>query len=417
MPQNFLELEGLLLQSVDHFDDRIEVKAELAGGVAPPCRCCNRALMPKGKRTSLFYDLPIGFKHLKIFIKRERFICTHCGIEQFATLPILNERRKCTERLLNIIRIKCLTIPFFDLAGYIGIDSAVIKSIALEYTKHLENTVKFQTPKILSINRMVVGDEDRYVITNIEKKTLFNILEAENDSTLKRYLKSLSNRKDVEWVFEDLRMPLREVLHYAFPKSCSVVHKQTVISAINRTIQNECYLRQIILDNKRKDLCKRFIKIATSKVAKELTQTDKRDLADAYAVTPELRFLFELKDELLSIYNYEDAATAKFSLSMWVANIPHSLVVLTSLSKQIQRSMIEIINYWHVPEEVRVNYMECYVHLKHIVSYVRHANNYWKIRARLLYDETARSMNREESVIYGQIEYGASLNWLKERIG
>lgn len=417
MSQDFLNLDGLVIKSIDNQIDQIKVKAQIADEKPEYCAECKCKMVAKGKRSTVFQDIPNGLTQLSISITRNRYVCPKCGKESFATLPILNERRKCTERLVQLIKDKSLIIPFFELSKYSGVDTSLIKSIALEYAKELEETVKFKTPEIMCINRMLIGDEIHYVITNIEKKCMFNIVSASSDMAFKKYLKGLDNRRTVEWVFEDLLLPLREVLHQAFPNCKSVIHKNKVIEGLLKNIKNECYLRQIMFDSRRKDLTLRLIKILTHKRNHDLTQTDKRDLADAASIAPEFKNIFRLKEDLLQIYEQEDGITARFALSLWVEGIPKNLNLLRNFGNVLNRSLIEVINYWSVPECLQQSYADTYDSLKEIMSYVSHTHNYRIVRARLLYDDTARNITAVDSVRYGRIEYGASLNILQQRIG
>lgn len=415
MTQDFLSYSGVEVQEMDTEGCHITIKG-FVKNKALDCPICGTGMKRSGKRTVMYHDLPIGLKHITLTIVHPKYTCQNCGHVTVLSSPDFDDKRKCTLRLIETIKRKSLSIAFCDLCEYTGVEMSLIKSIALENAKELEGTVKFVTPTVMAINKVAIADETRYVITNVEKKSLFAILDAKLDSNLKKYLSSLPDRKEVTWVFEDLKMPLREVLYSAFPNCRAIVHKKNTIELLNDCLEKECYLRQILLDSKQKGLTNKIIKILTKKNKGTLTASDRKDLAEVKKICPELANSFNLKEDFLACYEIEDVPSAKFEMSMWCDSLPHNLALLTHFSEIIKNSLIEIMAYWSAPSEIIDAYLDCYDELRAISNYVGNTNNYRVVRARLLYDEDARNLNRVDRVVGGVVEYGSSLERLRERI-
>lgn len=415
MQQDLLSFLGVEIQNI-HTDNNHVLAQGVINSSSMLCPICGEKMKRSGKRTTTYLDIPMGLKHVSLDIVRPRYVCGNCDHVCLGGSPDLDEKRKCTTRLVETIKTKCLAIPFSDLCVYTGLEVSAIKSIAIECAKELEDKIKFVTPTVMAINKVIIADQTRYVITNVEKGSLFNVLDAKLDSKLKKYLSSLSAKKDVSWVFEDIGMPFREVLHSSFPNCTAIVHKQKVIELLNDCLAKECYLRQIILDSKQKGLTDKIIRILTRKSRATLTASDRKDLAEIKKICPELASSFSLKEDFLAFYELEDAVSAKFAMSMWCEALPHSLALFTHFCDNIKSSLIEIIAYWSAPKEILDAYLDCYDGLREVSSYVGNTNNYRIVRARLLYDEEARNVNRVDSVVGGVIEYGASIKKLRERI-
>lgn len=416
MPQNFLCLECVEIRDVDIGECSILAHGYV-GEKMGKCPICGRENLKKGRRASKYHDVPMGLKTVQVNIVRTKYTCLDCGWKYIADhTNEFDEKRKCTIRLVETIKKRCLAIPFGDLADYTGLDIATIKSIAFEYTKKIEDTVKFETPKVMAINKLMIADQTRYVISNVEKGSLFNVLDAKLDSTLKNYLKKLPARKEVKWVFEDLKIPLRELLYDSFPSCKAVVHQKKVEELLYECLAKECYLRQIILDSKQKGLTEKIVKVLTVKKKSNLTASDKKDLAELAKTCPALANCFNYKEDFLAIYGIRNQTSAKFAMGLWCETIPQELALITHFSQIVRNSLIEIMAYWEVPKSIKQAYLDCYDGLREICSYVGNTDNYRIVRARLLYDEDARQSNMIESVVGGTLEYGASIQKLRERI-
>lgn len=416
MINQFLNLKGVEVTKVESSGDAITASIVLSCQGESNCPKCKTRMVKDGKRNFKYLDVPMGLQHVYLSVERVKCVCPKCKETLYCPSDFIDEKRKATVRLVEIIQHKCLSIPFCELEMYTGLDVSIIRSIAQEYIKELESTVYFCTPSIIGINRLTIADETRYVLTNVEKKAIFAIIDSKLDVTLKNFLKGLPSRKGVTWVYQDLHLPLRELLHTAFPNSRSVVHKRKVIELLNECMLKECQLRQIMLNSSKSNLSDRVGKIFTKKRRAELNSIDKRDLQEVAKLIPSLYKAYNFREDFLSIYEQDDAKSAKLSMLLWAEEIPPELALLTHFAQMVKSCLIEIIAYWDAPESTNQDYLDCYDGLREVSNYIGNTTNYNIVRARMLYNEEARGVTAVESVVNGRVEYGASISVLRNKI-
>ena len=70
-------------------------------------------------------------------------------------LTFLDERRRATKRLVDVIRERCLGMTFHSLAEQTGLAVNTIKNVAQDLIADLERTVHYETPVIMGIDEEI----------------------------------------------------------------------------------------------------------------------------------------------------------------------------------------------------------------------------------------------------------------------
>ena len=69
-------------------------------------------------------------------------------------LSFLDDKRRATKRLVDVIRQQCLSTTFRALAEQTGVAVNTVKNIAHDLIDELERTVRYETPVIMGIDEV-----------------------------------------------------------------------------------------------------------------------------------------------------------------------------------------------------------------------------------------------------------------------
>lgn len=140
-----------------------------------------------GRKQQLFFDLPMHAKRVGIYVKRQRYKCRECNETFFENLPDMDANRSVTNRLKDWIQEASLGKTFTSVADDIGVDEKTVRNIFNDYVAELEIQTDFRTPKWLGIDEVHLLKNYRCVITDVENKSVINILRKHNKDTVINY--------------------------------------------------------------------------------------------------------------------------------------------------------------------------------------------------------------------------------------
>ena len=120
----------------------------------PICVDCNRPMHKHGTRKNKFSDTPLYMEPVRLEIQRPRFRCESCGKMAMPELSFLDDKRRATKRLVDVIRQQCLSTTFRALAEQTGVAVNTVKNIAHDLIDELERTVRYETPVIMGIDEV-----------------------------------------------------------------------------------------------------------------------------------------------------------------------------------------------------------------------------------------------------------------------
>ncbi|UVI31561.1 transposase family protein [Paenibacillus spongiae] len=144
-------------------------------------------------------DLPIHGKRVGLLIKRQRYRCRDCRQTFWERLDhTINEKRSCTNRLLSYIEKQSIKRTFTSISEDVGLNEKTIRNIFYDYINRLEETIRFETPNWLGIDEIHII-KPRCVLTNIEERTLLDIIPNRNKETVIGYLSRLPNRGRIQF--------------------------------------------------------------------------------------------------------------------------------------------------------------------------------------------------------------------------
>lgn len=322
---NILNLPAWLVLAIKEADHDYHITAQVSN---PPSYCphCGAVanLQGYGGKEQLYLDLPIQMKRVGILVRRKRYRCKECGRTFLEVLPDMDEDHLMTRRLVEYIEEQSLNRTFTDVADLVGVDEKTVRLIFRDYVKVLEAKRKFVTPPTLGIDELHLAGKARCVITNVEERTIVDMLKDRNQETVLKYLSGLPEGHRVEVVAMDMWRPYRQAVEAVLPNATIVVdkfHIQRMGNDALETIRKQ--LRASLSDKRRRTLKKdRFILLRRKRDLKE------QDLVILESWThnfPTLGAAYELKESFFDIWDEDDRQAAEARYDLWQADIPLEL--------------------------------------------------------------------------------------------
>lgn len=97
---------------------------------------------------------------------------------------------------------------------------------------------QFETPKWLGIDEIHIIRRPRLVLTNIERRTIYDIKPNRNKETVIQRLSEISDRTFIEYVTMDMWKPYKDTVNTILPHAKVVVDKFHVVRMANQALDN-----------------------------------------------------------------------------------------------------------------------------------------------------------------------------------
>ena len=227
--------------------------------VGPPERCpeCGfDKLYKHSSRNQLIMDLPIRLKRVGLQLNRRRYKCRECGSTFWERLISVDEKRSMTKRLLKSIQEQSMSKTFVEVAESVGVDEKTIRNVFKDYVALKEREYQFETPKWLGIDEIHIIRRPRLVLTNIERRTIYDIKPNRNKETVIQRLSEISDRTYIEYVTMDMWKPYKDAVNTILPHAKVVVDKFHVVRMANQALDNvRKSLKAHMSQKERRTLC------------------------------------------------------------------------------------------------------------------------------------------------------------------
>lgn len=296
-----------------------------------------------------FRDLPSLGKASSIVVKRKRYRCRNCGATFLLPLKEMDERRQMTARLVDGIKRESIKRTFASIAAEAGVDEKTVRNLFHEYTDELAKQYNPLKPKWLGLDEIHLIRKPRAIITNLETRTVVEMLKDREKATLEAYFATWGwpDLWSVKVVAMDMWRPYRDLASKAFPQATLVVDKFHVLRLTNfcmdqirKEVKGE--LPQADRRSLRKD---RFILLRRTK---ELSMKEVLFKDMWLASLPDLAEAYRLKEAFYDIYDASSRALAERLYENWKESIPPGRVktAFTPLLMACKNWHAEIFNYF-----------------------------------------------------------------------
>lgn len=411
MEINMINLPNFKILDMNESEDDYRFLVEST--VLSPSHCpkCGTVanLYKHGKKQQLFFDLPMHAKRVGIYVNRQRYKCRECKETFFENLPDMDVNRSVTNRLIYWIQEASLEKTFTSVGEEIGVDEKTVRNIFKDYIDELEAQTDFRTPKWLGIDEVHLLKNYRCVITDVENKSVIDILRKRNKDTVISYLYKLQDIDKIELVAMDMWNPYKSAVNTVIPNAKIVIDKFHVVKLANEALEKiRKANRQNVSAKERKQLMRdRYVLLTRRKDLNDFDDQIKLQVwTDKF---PLLGQAYELKEQFFDIYEAESINEAYKLYQNWLSNIPKELMTFfEDLIKAMNNWEEEIFNYFTSP--ITNAYTESLNRLIKTMNHVGRGYSFEALRAKILFTQGYRKVKRKKKFKEVEVTFGKMLS-------
>jgi len=385
---DILQLPSLKPLLVIDEGDNYRIEAE--GLVVPTCctACRSERLHGHGTQIQSYRDMPQHGETVQIEVHRRRFRCQDCGKTLFDPIAGLDGKRLATRRLVSYIHTHAFKQTFAFLARQVAMDEKTIRQIFTDHVVDLESSIRFVTPRWLGIDELKIIGAYRAIITNIKRRTVFDLLESRSKADLLPYFRALRDKDGIEWVTMDMYHVYRQVVHATLPQARIIVDKFHIQRMANNLLETmRKRFRKTLSQRQRLKLKdERFLLL---KRQRDLSPEAMQRMQAWFRQFPLLGEAHVLKEGYLSVWDHDTRPAAEAAYTTWLKKVPSELYAdFHELTTAMSNWYEEIFNYFEHP--ITNAYTESVNNLAKGMNRMGRGYSFEVIRARMLYDAKSR---------------------------
>ena len=381
------------------------------GEMPDVCPVCGAPLYRHGTRPLKVNDTPLQGCPVVLEIEIPRKRCLNDG-NKHVWRPILNnvdEKHKMTRRALLSLTEHSMRTTFADTAIDYCLSANTVKNVFVDFLEDNKKNLRFKTPTFIGIDEIKIKKlGELTVITDIEHRTLYDILQGRNQKTLTEYFMNLRDREKVQWVCSDMYRPFEKSIADAMPNArWAIDHFHVVmkaneaVDAVRRAIQNDMPKKDRIKTKKGLAYtAKTRLSGLTAEEASKLKAARNDEKLAPIAIA------FDLKEDFFNIYdeNKSSKDNAKKAFEKWESSIPEDPLYdqFRVLAATVHNFEEQIFAYWDCPIAISNGYTECMNRLIRENNLRGRGYSFEVLRARTLY----RSANLRAMLENGLVDIG-----------
>jgi transposase len=338
--------------------------------ISPPpcCQHCGRLplfLTPNGKsRLRFVKDTPTGSKHVRLYFKRQRYMCSACNKTTPQPLAGIGNHKGLTDRLVAFIKREVFNSTFTRVADVVGVSEKKVRDI---FTNHGEELIRSTPPeasKLMGIDGVYISGKRCCVITDLISGRVVELLEESNSTAVSKCLVQMKNREKVQIVTIDMSWPFAKAVRKRLPQAVIVVDLFHIQKEANKDLHTALRnLRKLQKFWKLKDEWRqkqkyekpettqdRKVKRTRFLLFKRHSDLSKKELAVLgkwILEIPELGLWYELKEKFLNIFQSHDRKEAEERYDCWEQRVEQELPeAYRNLRKSMRNWRRAIFNYF-----------------------------------------------------------------------
>ena len=220
-----LKLEDAQIERMEETEEEIILQISLKRKMHNCPRCKAETDQVHDYRIRAVRDLSIRGKPLKLLYRRRRYFCPSCGKRFSEACAFLGKYQRftyqVTERIMQLLHHRW---SMKDIARDTRTSvSGVARCLAL-YPQGKPR----ELPRVLSFDEFkgnANGERFQCILTAPEERRILDILPDRRGSTIQFYLRSFSNRQDVQYVVMDMNQGYRDIARAFFPQAKIVIDR------------------------------------------------------------------------------------------------------------------------------------------------------------------------------------------------
>lgn len=376
------------------------------------CPKCGGKTHSHGQRDLKIMDTPWGGKPAQIHITFPRRRCTVCGNIWQPTFENVNVHHKMTTRAYTDIAQKSLGSTFRRVSEDYTLSHVTIKDVFKEFVQEHDQKLRFRTPAFLGIDEIKIKKIGEVtVITDLEHRTLYDMLKGRNQAALTEYFMKIPDREKVLWVCSDMYRPFEKSIGQALTKARWVIDPFHVVMKANEAIDTIRRGLQQNMTKKNRISTKRGLAYTLKTRRHSLTSEEsaKIRLLHKDPVLQPLAVAFDLKEEFFNIWDNNPASkeNAGKAFAQWERSIPKDGLFdcFRDLAETVYNFYEQIFSYWDCPTAITNGYTECANRLIRETNIKGRGYSFETLRARSLF----RKNNLQSIIDSGGLYIGPSI--------
>ncbi|MDD2503448.1 MAG: ISL3 family transposase [Clostridia bacterium] len=337
-----------------------------SGYIPGSCPKCGRKMYKHGARHSTVSDTPLFGYPVELDIQFPRMRCSSCNELWQPEFESIDEKRKLTNRAFLDITQKSLRNTFDDVTNDYMLTANTVKNVFVDFMTEYNNKMRFKTPAFLGIDEIKIKKLGEItVITDLEHRTLFDMLQGRNQKSLTEYFKNLPDRDKVLWVCSDMYRPFERSIRDAMPNARWTIDHFHVVMKANEAVDAVRRIVQESMDKRERIQTKRGMAYTLKTRRKNLTpeEAEKIRLVRMSEKHEPLAIAFDLKEDFFDIYDKNPISkdNAIQSFLDWKDSIPVDNIYdkFRELAQTVHNFNEQIFQYWDCPIAISNGYTEC----------------------------------------------------------
>ena len=311
-----LKLEDAQIERMEETEEELILQISLKRKMHNCPRCKAETDQVHDYRIRAVRDLSIRGKPLKLLYRRRRYFCPSCGKRFSEACAFLGKYQRftyqVTERIMQLLHHRW---SMKDIARDTRTSvSGVARCLALYPQGKLR-----ELPRVLSFDEFkgnANGERFQCILTAPEERRILDILPDRKGSTIQSYLRSFSNRQDVQYVVMDMNQGYRDIARAFFPQAKIVIDRFHVaryctwaMDDVRRDVQ-----KHLLPASRKRFKCSRRLLIARRA---SLSEDDRATVDVMLHFSERLYQAYALKELFFQFMDAKSSSTAAELLSKW----------------------------------------------------------------------------------------------------
>lgn len=314
---DLLNLPGLRVLTVHETESQYTVEVAVAHPTQKPC-CL---FFPLGSRRFgapevRFRDLPTHGKFVELVLRRQKHQCLKCGSIVSDDVPDVDVSRRMTDRLKRWIGEQAATRTFADVARESGLSEGTVRNVFRDHVSMRLWQYQFETPRVIGVDEKHLNNAYRFIIGNVEKRTLLDILPGRELKDLSAYFEGRPDLNRIEVWCQDMFAPYKQLQRRHAPQAQLVVDKFHVLQLATLAVEN---IRRRVNKSLTTVDRRRLKRQRTLMFARHDRLSDRsRELMEEwFHMAPVLRDAYETKEGLFALYDCASKDDAERWFKAW----------------------------------------------------------------------------------------------------
>lgn len=345
---DLLGLENWKIENVIEKDKMLLITARFTDETQK-CRHCQTGqqnIKKFGVKKKLVRDTPVRGKPVRILLIVQKYRCQNCLRVFTVKVGEIAEYMRITNRLSKYIENQLFQKTFSQINQETGVGIGTIKEILLKLVTILQKSFAATSLRVIGIDEVYIGRVARGIITDIENKRFIELLPRRRCDFIERFLMEVNNKEDIKYVTIDMHRPYKIAVNRKLPGAKVVIDKFHVQRMGNQAINKYlAHLRaSFSLTEKKKYVKDRFL---LYKRSYDLSDEARKKLEEWCEIFPQIRSIYNLKEDFLQIWQAKTKSKAKNKFENWKNKIPSSLLfVFKDILRAFKNWFEEIFNYF-----------------------------------------------------------------------